>query len=759
MGFTTTLTLTFLLFIRYTLVNGSTPKHYIIYMGDHSHPNTESVIRANHEILASVTGSLSDAKATALHHYSKSFRGFSAMITPDQANKLAEYDSVVSVFESKTSKLHTTHSWDFLRLGIVYNSRHIAVDSTSNVIVGVIDSGVWPESESFNDYGIGPVPEKFKGECVTGDEFTLANCNNKIIGARFYSKGFEAENGPLEDVVNKVFFRSARDSDGHGTHTASTIAGSIVANASLFGIAKGTARGGAPSARLSIYKACWFGFCSDADVLSAIDDAIHDGVDILSLSFGPNPPQPNYFEDAVSVGAFHAFQKGILVSASAGNSVFPRTACNVAPWILTVAASSLDREFSSNIYLGNSKVLKGFSLNPIKMESFHGLIYGSAAAASGVPATNASFCKSNTLDPTLINGKIVICTIETFIDNREEKSIIVKQGGGVGMILIDHNAKEVGFQFVIPSTIIGQDAVEELQAYINTDKNPIAKIIPTITVVGTKPAPEVAAFSSMGPNIITPDIIKPDITGPGLNILAAWSPVATEATVEQQSVDYNIISGTSMSCPHISAVAAIIKSYHPTWSPAAIMSAIMTTATVIDNTNHLIGRDPNGTQTTPFDYGSGHINPLASLNPGLVYDFDSQDALNFLCSNGASPSQLKNITGELTQCQKSPTPSYNFNYPSIGVSNLNGSLSVYRTVTYYGREPAVYVAGVENPSGVNVKVTPVGLKFSKTGERITFRIDIVPFKNSNGNFVFGALTWKNGRQNVRSPIGVNVVST
>ena len=197
-----------------------------------------------------------------------------------------------------------------------------------------------------------------------------------------------------------------------------------------------------------------------------MDDAIHDGVDILSLSLGPNPPQPNYFEDAVSVGAFHAFQKGILVSASAGNSVFPQTACNVAPWILIVAASTLDREFSSNIYLGNSKVLKGFSLNPTKMEYSHGLIHGSSAATSEVSVINASFCKNNTLDPTLINGKIVICTIENFTDKREEKSIIVKQGDGVGMILIDHNAKEVGFQFVIPSTLIGQDAVEELQVFL-----------------------------------------------------------------------------------------------------------------------------------------------------------------------------------------------------------------------------------------------------------------------------------------------------
>lgn len=190
-----------------------------------------------------------------------------------------------------------------------------------------------------------------------------------------------------------------------------------------------------------------------------------------------------------------------------------------------------------------------------------------------------------------------------------------------------------------------------------------------------------------------------------------------------------------------------------------LMPLFDVTASVMDNTNGIIGRDPNGTQTSPFDYGSGHVNPVASLNPGLVYNFNSQDVLNFLCSTGASPAQLKNLTGELTKCQKSPIASYNFNYPSIGVSNLNGSLSVYRTVTYYGHEPTVYLASVENPAGVNVTVIPTQLKFGKTGENITFRIDFTPFKNSNGNFVFGALTWNNGIQRVRSPIGLNVVST
>ncbi|XVF69150.1 hypothetical protein PTKIN_Ptkin11bG0057800 [Pterospermum kingtungense] len=700
--------------------------------------------------------SLEGAKEAALHHYSKSFRGFSAMLTPEQAKKIAESDRVVSVFESRINKVHTTRTWDFLGINSVQQHKQLQMDSSSNVIVGVVDTGIWPESESFSDEGFGPVPEKFKGECVPGEQFTLSNCNRKIIGARFYFKGFEAENGPLESL-NRTFFRSARDSDGHGTHTASTIAGSFVANASFFGMARGTARGGAPGARLAIYKACWFNLCSDADILNAMDDAISDGVDILSLSLGPNPPQPSYFEDATSIGAFHAFQKGVLVSASAGNSIFPGTATNVAPWILTVAASSVDRIFNSNIYLGNSRVLKGFSLNPLEMKTSYGLIAGSAAAAKGITPLNASFCKDKTLDATLIKGKIVVCTIETVLDDRKEKSIVIRQGGGVGMILIDPSAKEVGFQFVIPGTLIGQEEAVLLQEYMASEKNPVARIYPTITVLNTKPAPAMAAFSSMGPNIITPDIIKPDITGPGLNILAAWSPVAIDATAER-SVDFNIISGTSMSCPHISAVAAIIKSTQPSWSPAAIKSAIMTTATVLDNTRRLIGRQPNGTETTPFDYGSGHINPTAALEPGLVYDIDSNDIINFLCSTGANPAQLKNLTGHLTNCQNPPIPSYNLNYPSIGVSNMNGSLSVYRTVTYYGKGQTDYVAYIEHPVGVKVTVTPSNLCFTKTGEKMSFRVDFTPYRDSNGSFVFGALTWSNGIHNVRSPIGLNVLS-
>uniref|UniRef100_A0A5B7A6L3 Putative subtilisin-like protease SBT5.3 n=2 Tax=Davidia involucrata TaxID=16924 RepID=A0A5B7A6L3_DAVIN len=738
-------------------IDGATTdtKHYIVYMGDLSNHDSESAIMANHELLTSVTGSLDSAQEAMVYHYSKSFRGFSARLTAEQAQQLAESDSVVSVFESRMQQFHTTHSWEFLGVSSIDQYSQLPKQSKSDIIVGVLDSGVWPESESFSDKGLGPVPKKFKGKCVTGDSFTMANCNRKIIGARFYSKGLEEDQGMPLESVGLPFFRSARDTEGHGTHTASTVAGSTVTNTSLFGIARGTARGGAPKARLAIYKVGWFGSLSDADVLSAFDDAIDDGVDIISMSFGSSSQQ-SYYEDVNSIGAFHAFQKGILISGSAGNDFNPGTTINVAPWILTVAASSMDRELNSDIYLGNSKVLKGYAINPLRMEKSYALITGSVAAAPGVPKENASSCLNNTLDPSLVKGKIVVCTMDITNDGPSAKIVIVKEAGGVGMIDLYPQARDFYYQFGIPATLIGQEEAKELEAYMATEKHPVAKILTTRTNLKTKPAPHMAVFSSKGPNIVTPDIITPDITAPGVQIFAAWSPVSTEDTAGR-SEDYNIISGTSMSCPHVSAVAAILKSHHPSWSPAAIMSAIMTTATIIDNTGHPIKTFPDGTEATPFDYGSGHINPVAALNPGLIYDFDSSDIINFLCSYGASPRQLKNLTRKLISCKNPLTPSYNFNYPSIGVFRMKGSVSVSRTVTYYGKGPTIYFADVVHPEGVKVTVTPPSLKFKKTGEKMSFKVNLTPLKSNKNFFVFGALTWKNGIHRVRSPIGVNVL--
>ncbi|KAF8396409.1 hypothetical protein HHK36_018028 [Tetracentron sinense] len=377
----------------------------------------------------------------------------------------------------------------------------------------------------------------------------------------------------------------------------------------------------------------------------------------------------------------------------------------------------------------------------------------SAAAAPGVSSKDASLCQNSTLDPTLIKGKIVVCYN---VDGSSE-SFFVKQAGAVGIIVVRPLAQGIDFGLQIPSTLIERKEAEELKAYLENERNPIAKISSTMTGLNTKPAPTMATFSSMGPNIITPDIIKPDITAPGVNILAAWPASALVETKEH--FNYNIISGTSMSCPHVSGIAGIIKSYHPSWNPSTIKSAMMTTATVLDNTGGPILKDPNGTPATPFDYGSGHVNPIAALDPGLVYDLEPEDLIDYLCGIGATPDQLKSFLGVSVTCKYPPTPAYNLNYPSIGVNNMLKRVSVLRTVTYYGKGPTVYIANVEQPKGVKVVVTPRKLKFGNYGEKISFKVDIMPRKNHSGNieFVSGALTWDNGIHRVRSPIMLTLI--
>lgn len=195
------------------------------------------------------------------------------------------------------------------------------------------------------------VPSKWKGRCQSGESFNTSNCNRKLIGARYYLSGHTAEQEEGEEV--KVTYKSPRDSSGHGTHTASTAAGRYVEKTSYNGLAFGGARGGASMSRIAVYKTCWNSGCYDADLLAAFDDAINDGVDIISLSLGPNSPQGDYFSDAISIASFHATNRGIVVVASAGNDGIKGSATNLAPWLLTVAAGSTDRDFSSQILLAD----------------------------------------------------------------------------------------------------------------------------------------------------------------------------------------------------------------------------------------------------------------------------------------------------------------------------------------------------------------------------------------------------------------------
>ncbi|MCO5577256.1 hypothetical protein L7F22_031083 [Adiantum nelumboides] len=744
---------------------GETPSQgkqvYVVYMGSTVHEEAEEATTSlNHEVLATVhSGSLDAARESIVYSYKHAFRGFSAKLTAEQAAVLASREDVVKVFKSEVRHLHTTRSWQFLGLpmselgGVPHSSRH------HKVILGVFDTGIWPESESFNDYKMPPIPSRWKGGCMAGENFTIKMCNRKLIGAKYYLKGMEEQVGPMVSrSEGGSDVRSARDTMGHGTHTASTAAGRLVKNMNLRGLASGRARGGAPRARIAAYKVCWSPGCFDADLLAAFDDAIKDGVDVISLSLGPDAPQNDYFMDAISIGSFHAFRRGISVVGSVGNNgPSDSSATNVAPWLLTVASTSIDRDFSSSVILGNGIHLEGESLAMSDMKKKAEVVYGAEVGAASFTSQQSSSCTNGSLEARMVRGNVVVCRhpSEDVEESKLGKSKVVQAAGGSGMILIDELDRGMGVSFVIPAAIVGNKDGITILSYLNSTRNPTALITAPNTVVGVRPAPEISVFSSRGPNTITPDVLKPDIAAPGLNILAAWSPM-------NMGNNYNIVSGTSMAAPHIAGVALLLKAANPTWSPAAIKSAMMTTAASRDNQNQVIKSMPSGKRANAFEIGGGQVHPRKAQNPGLVYDSDASDIVNFLCGSGYDSDTLQLITGDKrSACPSSTLVPADLNYPAITLSRVSpaGTRRVTRTVTNVGLPSIVYEARVKAPIGVEVKVVPNRLAFTHYGQKLSYKVEFKVIKPKD-DYVFGSLTWIDASRHhkVITPLVLNTVS-
>lgn len=735
---------------------------YIVYMGEKQpHDEPELIQDSHHEVLSHLLGS-EDARNSILYSYKHGFSGFAAVLTQSQANLITDFPGVVRVIPNRIHSLHTTRSWDFLRINPhMVNGILSKNQSGPGTIIGVLDTGIWPESKSFKDEGMGEVPSRWKGVCQGGQEFDHSNCNRKIIGARWYIKGYEAEFGKI-DTSGGVEFLSPRDADGHGTHTSSTAAGALVENASFKGLARGVARGGAPSSRLAIYKVCWStGGCSSADLLAAFDDAIFDGVDVLSVSLGSSPPLSTYVDDVVAIGSFHAIAKGISVVCSAGNSgPYSQTVINTAPWIITVGASTIDRAFPTLITFGNNKTVVGQAVYTEKdAEKFYPIAFGEDIVSIDADEVSARSCNTGALNATLAKGKVILC-----FQSRTQRSITVatrtvRDAGGTGLIFALTPTKDVAISWDIPSVQVDFVIGTSLLTYIGVTSNPTVKFSLTSTVVGQQISPEVAYFSSRGPSSLSPSVLKPDIAAPGVNILASWSPAASVHM--QPPLNFNIESGTSMSCPHISAIVALLKSIHPTWSPAAIKSALVTTASLEDEFDQRIvaegGPDKQG---DPFDYGGGHVDPNKAIFPGLIFDMGIQDYTRFLCSMGYNDTVINSMTRTQSSCRrKSPSFLKNLNLPSITIPDLHKSLTVSRTVTNVGPVTSVYTARVEAPPGTNVSVYPWILSFNCTVKKLKFKVVVQSQKRVQGRYSFGNLFWEDGLHAVRVPLVVRSVIT
>ncbi|KAJ8761301.1 hypothetical protein K2173_001357 [Erythroxylum novogranatense] len=748
---------------------------YVVYFGGHKGDKALDEIEAtHHSYLQAVKETEEEAKASFLYSYKHTLNGFAALLTPDEAFRLSEMEEVISVFRNEAYSLQTTRSWEFVGLKDGQSLNHPfgshrdllpVAGYGKNIIIGIMDSGVWPESPSFSDEGMEPIPRSWKGICQTGVAFNKSHCNSKIIGARYYIKAFEQEYGPLNATED---YRSPRDTDGHGSHCSSIAAGRVVPGAAaLGGFASGTAYGGAPLARLSIYKACWAtpnqekavgNTCFGVDMLAALDDAVADGVDVLSLSIATAKPYP-YEGDAIAIGAFHAVQKNVIVVAAAGNTgPAPSTLSNNAPWILTVAASTLDREFFGSVLLGNGKEIRGQTITPYKRLTDVPVVLAEDVVGAHVHKDESNQCLPNSLDPEKVKGKIVLCMRGLGI--RVGKSFEVKRAGGAGFIL--GNTPAFGGEHVIadphflPGTAVGAEDAIKIINYIKYTKNPLVTLEEPRTVLNQKPAPCIAAFSGRGPSPLDSNILKPDIAAPGVYILAAWSGGSspTKYSFDHRSVKFNFDTGTSMATPHVAGAAALVRAVHPHWSSAAIKSALITTAGIRNNLGNPI-TDQNGNLATPFEYGAGHFRPARASDPGLVYDSSFVDYVLYLCNYGSS--LIKGF-----RCPERRQPTNTLNYPSLAISKLSGSVTVKRTVTNVGAKNSVYFFTAKPPLGISVESSHNILLFNRVGQKRDFTItvkatdDVWAKKYYKNGFAFGWYSWKDNYHNVRSPVVVSL---
>jgi subtilisin family serine protease len=672
-----------------------------------------------------------------LYDYMYSFNGFAAELSYGQAKKLQSMDSVVAVRPDELLVLDTATTPDFLELTAPGGLWNLGVDG-EDVIIGIVDGGVWPESLSFTDRtgknGNGKKDGKldyqqipgWHGKCTPGEAFDASHCNQKLIGARYYNAAWGGNAGI--DANLPWEFNSPRDFGGHGTHTASTSGGNadvpMTGDQAFFGNVNGIA----PRARIAVYKTCWEtgsgGSCFSSDSIAAIDQAVADGVDVINYSISGSRTN---FLDGVEVAFLFAADAGVFVAASAGNSgPDASTVVHPGPWLTTVAASTHDRNYDADVTLGDASSYSGSSTNTTGAGPAD-LVYSANVGLPDAVPVEARLCVPGTLDPALVTGKIVLCDRGAIA--RVDKSLAVFQAGGVGSILANPNpGQSLNADFhSVPTVHVDNVAGDAIRAYATGGGTPTAEI--AASYFAPAAAPMIAGFSSRGPILAgAGDLLKPDVSAPGVDVLAAVAPPGNGGA------DFAAYSGTSMSSPHVAGLGALLTDLHPDWSPMMIKSALMTTGYDL-----LSGADP-------FAQGAGHVDPNNAADPGLVYDHGFLDWLGFLCGTG----QL-----QAGYCPSLGIDPSDLNVASIAIGALAGSQTVTRTVTSVSDSTESYAFSAA-VAGIDVVADPTSFDIAP-GESVEVKLTFTATTAPVDTYASGFVYWTSGTHVVRSPVTVKPI--
>ena len=678
-----------------------------------------------------------------VYDYHYTFNGFAAELTVAQANKMASFEGVVAVSPDMMYSIDTSSTPDFLGLtadGGLWDQLGGVDSAGEDIIIGIVDSGIWPESMSFSDRtgtnGNGTQGGKlsyqqipgWNGSCTPGEQFPASDCNQKLIGAQYFNDSWGGNAGINASMPWE--FNSPRDYNGHGTHTASTSGGNFGVEVTGPAAVFGTVSGIAPRARIASYKALWSnedgssanGFT--ADLVAAIDQAVADGVDVINYSISGSRTT---FMDPAEVSFLFAADAGVFVAASAGNSgPDASTVAHPSPWITTVAASTHDRYYESYVTLGNGDTYYGASVNTTGAGPAD-LVYSANVGLAGVDPEEARLCIPGSLDPALVAGKIVLCDRGAIA--RVDKSLAVYMADGIGTILANVTPSSLNGDFhSVPTVHIDDVDGQAVRDYVATDAAPTAEIAPSYNA--PVPAPVIASFSSRGPLLAgSGDILKPDVSAPGVDILAAVAPPGNAGK------DFDLYSGTSMSSPHVAGLAALLMDLHPDWTPMMVKSALMTTGFDL-----LSGADP-------FAQGAGHVAPTIAADPGLVYDSGWVDWLGFLCG-----------TGELnaSYCPAIGIDPSDLNLASFAIGALPGAQTITRTVTNVSKGAEQYTFSASVP-GIDVVADPAFFTVH-SGDTISYTLTFTVNGAAMNTYTTGFATWTGNKGHVvRSPVAVRPV--
>ncbi|MGI8721221.1 MAG: S8 family serine peptidase [Geodermatophilaceae bacterium] len=619
------------------------------------------------------------------------YGGVALTLPANRAGDLLALPGVVAVQRDSLAQPLTDSSPEFIGATTIYDALGSDTTAGEGAIIGVLDSGAWPEHPSYVDPGINPPPARGDGEarvCDFGDNpLTEATdpfvCNDKLISGEPFLESYNA-------VVGGEVYTTARDSNGHGTHTSTTAGGAPVANAIVLGVDRGAINGIAPGAHIAVYKVCGAQGCFSSDSAAAVGRGIEDGIDVInfSISGGTNP-----YSDPVELAFLDAYAAGVFVSASAGNDgPGAGTVNHVGPWLTSVAASTQERAFESTLTVtGTTGTFTDTGAS----------ITAGAGPAPVVLASDAPYSDAlcTTQAPEgLFAGKIVAC--ERGTNARVEKGYNVDQGGAEGMILYNPTLADIETDNHWLPTVHLADGTDFL-AFMAANPNATATF--TAGQKATAQGDVMASFSSRGPG---GDFLKPDVTAPGVQILAGHTPTPESILEGPPGQLFQAIAGTSMSSPHVAGSAALLVALHPDWTPGQIKSALMTTATTE------VVKEDTTTPADPFDFGAGRIDLTRAGDPGLTFDERAR---------------------AFTRSSTDPGSRIDLNIPSVNAPLVPGVVTTVRTATNVTASTLSYQVSATAPSGATITVSPSEFTVAP-GESVRIRITIRAINLAPGQY-------------------------